>query len=385
MAVSTARPVRIPITRPCTGDEEAAAAAEVVRSGWLTEGKRVQEFEQALAAYTGARHAIVTSNCTTALHLALIAAGVGPGDEVIVPSFTFIASANAILHAGATPVFVDIDEQTYNVTPETIAPAITPKTRAIMPVDQIGLAADLPAIMALARKHGLAVVEDAAPSLGATIDGQKVGTFADFTCFSFHPRKSITTGEGGLITTDDDAAATRLRALRSHGVSTSAFARHASGTTSIEEYRELGWNYRMTDIQAAVGTVQLGKLDWVLSERRRLAERYDRLLGQDPRIMVPYVPSDRPHTYQSYCIWPGGGAPRVAIMAAMAERGIATRRGVMASHLEPFYRERYPELSLPVTESASAETLLLPLYVGMTESEQDEVIESLLAALDGAQ
>src|SRR5436190_16381802 len=173
-AVSTARPVRIPITRPCTGDEEAAAAAEVVRSGWLTEGKRVQEFEQALAAYTGARHAIVTSNCTTALHLALIAAGVGPGDEVIVPSFTFIASANAILHAGATPVFVDIDARTYHVTPEPIAPAITPKTRAITPVDQIGLAADLPAIVKLGRTHGLAVVEDAAPSLGATIDGQQV-------------------------------------------------------------------------------------------------------------------------------------------------------------------------------------------------------------------
>jgi perosamine synthetase len=278
---------------------------------------------------------------------------------------------------------VDIDERTYNLTPETIAPAITPKTRAIMPVDQIGLAADLPAIMALARTHGLAVVEDAAPSLGATIQGQKVGTFADFTCFSFHPRKSITTGEGGLITTDDDAAATRLRALRSHGVSTSAFARHASGTTSIEEYREVGWNYRMTDIQAAVGTVQLGKLDWVLTERRRLAERYDRLLGQDPRITVPYAPPERPHTYQSYCVWPRGGAPRAEIMAALAELGIASRRGVMASHLEPFYRAMYPSLALPVTEAASEETLLLPLYVGMTEAEQDEVIGALLAALDG--
>lgn len=383
MVMSVARPVRIPITRPCTGDEEAAAAADVVRSGWLTEGKQVQAFEQALADYTGAKHAIVVSNCTTALHLSLVAAGVGPGDEVIVPSFTFIASANAILHAGATPVFVDIDPRTYNVTPETIASAITPKTRAIMPVDQIGLAADVPAIVKLARQHGLAVIEDAAPSLGATIDGRQVGTFSDFTCFSFHPRKSITTGEGGLITTDNDAAATRIRALRSHGVSTSAFARHASGTTSIEEYREVGWNYRMTDIQAAVGLVQLRKLDWVLSERRRLAERYDRLLGRDPRIAVPHVPSDRPHTYQSYCVWPRGGASRADVMAYMADRGIATRRGVMASHLEPFYREMYPALSLPVTEAASAETLLLPLYVGMTEAEQDEVIDALLTALDG--
>jgi perosamine synthetase len=381
MTVSTNRPVHIPITKPVVGEEEAAAAADVVRSGWLTQGKRVQEFEEALAAYVGARHAIVVSNCTTALHLALVAAGVGPGDEVICPSFTFIASANAILHAGAVPVFVDIDARTYNTTPELIEAAITPKTRAIMPVDQIGLAADLPAIVDLAHGLGLRVVEDAAPSLGATINGQKVGTFADFTCFSFHPRKSITTGEGGLITTDDDAAAERLRALRSHAVSTSAFARHTSGTTDIEEYREVGWNYRMTDIQAAVGLVQLRKLDEILGERRRLAQRYNRLLAGDERIQVPYAPPDRPHTYQSYCVWPHYGTSRADLMAAMADRGIATRRGVMASHLEPFYREMYPDLSLPVTEAATVDTLLLPLYVGMTESEQDEVIEGLLEAL----
>jgi dTDP-4-amino-4,6-dideoxygalactose transaminase len=226
------------------------------------------------------------------------------------------------------------------------------------------------------------VVEDAAPSLGATVDGRKIGTFADLTCFSFHPRKSITTGEGGLITTEDDAAAERLRTIRSHAASTSAFARHASGTTDIEEYRELGWNYRMTDVQAAIGLVQLGRLDGILAERRRLADRYSRLLGADPRIQVPYVPPGRPHTYQSYCVWLHGGASRATVMAALAERGIATRRGVMASHLEPFYRERYPDLVLPVTERASAETLLLPLYVGMTEAEQDEVIAALLAALD---
>ena len=233
------------------------------------------------------------------------------------------------------------------------------------------------------RAHGLGlkVVEDAAPSLGATVNGRKVGTFADFTCFSFHPRKSITTGEGGLITTEDDAAAERLRGLRSHAASTSAFARHASGTTDIEEYREVGWNYRMTDIQGAVGLVQLRKLDRILAERRRLAERYDRLLAGDERIQTPYAPPDRPHTYQSYCVWLHDGISRADVMATLAERGIATRRGVMASHLEPFYREMYPELSLPVTEAATAETLLLPLYVGMTESEQDEVVDALFEAL----
>ena len=383
MTVSVTHPVQIPIARPYIGEEEAAAAAEVVRSGWLTQGKQVQAFEDALVAYTGARHAIVVSNCTTALHLALVAAGVGPGDEVICPSFTYIATANAVVHAGGTPVFVDIDPQTYNTTPELLEAAITPRTKVLMPVDQIGLAADMPAIMELARRRGLIVVEDAAPTLGATVHDQKIGTFADLTCFSFHPRKSITTGEGGLITTENDDLAERLKTIRSHAASTSAFARHASGTTDIEEYRELGWNYRMTDVQAAIGLVQLSRLDGILAERRRLAERYSRLLGVDARIQVPYVPPERPHTYQSYCVWLHGGAPRADIMAALAARGIATRRGVMASHLEPYYRERYPDLSLPVTEQASAETLLLPLYVGMAEADQDLVIESLLAALDG--
>ncbi|MCC6175838.1 MAG: DegT/DnrJ/EryC1/StrS family aminotransferase [Chloroflexi bacterium] len=381
MAITAAQPVRIPITRPCTGEEEAAAAAEVVRSGWLTEGRCVRAFESALAEYTGARHVVVTSNCTTALHLALVAAGVGPGDEVICPSFSFIATANAIVHAGARPVFVDIDARTYNVDVALVEAAITPRTRAIVPVDQIGLAADLPAVRAIARRHGLAVVEDAAPSLGATVDGARVGTIGDFTCFSFHPRKSITTGEGGAVTTDDDAAATRLRSLRSHGVSTSAFDRHASGTTAIEEYREVGWNYRMTDVQAAIGVVQLRKLDAILTERRRLAERYSRLLGSDDRLTVPYEPAGRPHTYQSYCIWLHTDVPRAVVMAHLAERGIATRRGVMAAHLEPCYRQLSPDLSLPVTERAAAETLLLPLYVGMTEAEQDEVVGELRRVL----
>src|SRR6266536_3319549 len=187
MTVSVTHPVQIPIARPYIGEEEAAAAAEVVRSGWLTQGKQVQAFEDALAAYTGARHAIVVSNCTTALHLALVAAGVGPGDEVICPSFTYIATANAVVHAGATPVFVDVDPQTYNTTPELLDAAITPRTKVLMPVDQIGLAADMPAIMELARRRGLIVVEDAAPTLGATVHDQKIGTFADLTCFSFHP------------------------------------------------------------------------------------------------------------------------------------------------------------------------------------------------------
>lgn len=371
----------IPITRPVIGAEEAAAASEAILSGWLSQGARVQQFEQAIAEYAGARQAIATSNCTTALHLALIAAGVGPGDEVICPSFSFIATANAIVHAGATPVFVDIDERTYTIDPSLVEAAITTRTAAIIPVDQIGLAADIPAVRAIAVAHGLTVVEDAAPSLGATIGEGRVGSLSDFTCFSFHPRKSITTGEGGMITTNDADAADRLRRIRSHGASTSDLARHQSGSTEIEEYRELGYNYRMTDIQAAIGIVQLGRLEGILAERRRLAERYTALLSDDDRLTVPYEPAGRRHTYQSYCIRLRTRKPRAAIMAELAEQGIATRRGVMAIHLEPYYRAWTAGVSLPLTEQMAAETLLLPLYAGMAETEQDKVVSMLRQAL----
>lgn len=371
----------IPITRPWVGDEEAAAAAEAVRSGWLSQGARVQAFEAEIARYVGARHAVATTNCTTALHLALIAAGVGPGDEVICPSFSFIATANAIVHAGATPVFVDIEPASYTIAPQLVEAAITPRTKAIMPVDQIGLAADVPAIQTIAARHGLTVVEDAAPALGATVGEARVGSMAAYTCFSFHPRKSITTGEGGVITTNDDAAAARLRRLRSHGASLSDLARHQSGTTEIETYAELGYNYRMTDVQAAIGLVQLGKLEQVLQARRRLALRYNAAFAGDARLQIPCEPDGRRHTYQSYCMRLRGSRPRAAIMAELAEQGIATRRGVMAIHLEPYYRARLPELRLPETERATEETLLLPLYVGMTDAEQECVIAALLAAL----
>lgn len=374
---------RIPITRPCVGDEEADAAATVVRSGWLSQGRCVQEFETAVAEYVGARHAVATTNCTSALHLALVAAGVGPGDEVICPSFSFIATANAIRHAGATPVFVDIDPRTYNIDPLLIASAVTARTRAIMPVDQIGLAADIPAIREIALSRGLSLVEDAAPALGATIGGQRVGCLSRFTCFSFHPRKSITTGEGGMITTDDEDAAERLRRLRSHAASTSDLWRHESGTTETEQYWELGYNCRMTDIQGAIGVVQMRKLEAILSERRRLAERYSALLSGEERVERPYEPPTYRHTYQSYCVRlrTDVGPSRASIMAELAAQGIATRKGVMATHLEPSYRALAPHLSLPVTEAAAAETLLLPLYAGMSDAEQDTVVAALRRAL----
>ncbi len=372
----------IPITRPSVGQEEADAAAEAVLSGWLSQGPRVQEFERRVADYVGAGHAVATSNCTTALHLALLAAGAGPGDEVICPSFSFIATANAVVHAGATPVFVDIDPATYNIDTTLIEAAITPRTRAIIPVDQIGLAADIPAVIEIARAHNLRVVEDAAPALGATIGEARAGSLSDFTCFSFHPRKSITTGEGGVITTNDEAAAARLRSIRSHGASTSDLARHQSGTVDIEHYDELGFNYRMTDVQAAVGCVQMRRLDGILADRRRLALRYDSLFAGEERLTTPSVPPGHLHTYQSYCVRLEATLDRSRIMRELAALGIATRRGVMAIHLEPFYRRCLPDLSLPQTERAAAETLLLPLFAGMTEDEQDQVATALLRALD---
>lgn len=375
----------IPITRPLLGEEEVAAAAEVIRSGWLTQGKRVEEFEQAVARYVGAEHAVAVSNCTSALHLALVAAGVGPGDEVICPSFSFIATANAIVHAGAVPVLVDIDPRTYNIDAACIERAITQRTSAIIPVDQIGLAADLLCIRELAHFHNLAIVEDAAPALGASAGAERVGSRSELTCFSFHPRKSITTGEGGMITTDDGEVAAQLRRLRSHGASISDLARHGSGGVEVETYSELGFNYRMTDIQAAIGCVQMARLDGILADRAAAADRYSEMLAGDERVRVPFSPPDFRHTYQSYCVGLPSKEIRGLVMSELARQGIATRRGVMAIHLEPLYREWFPAYSLPVTERAAGETVLLPLYAGMSVSEQETVVDALARALDRAE
>lgn len=371
----------IPIARLSIGEEEAAAAAEVVRSGWITSGKRGQQFEAMVAEYVGARHGIAVSSCTVALHLALLAAGVKPGDEVICPSFSFIATANAILYAGATPVFVDIDPKTYNIDPRLIEAAITRRTTAILPVSQIGLPADILAIMSIARRHGLKIVEDAAPSFGAMIGEARLGSLSDFTCFSFDARKILTTGEGGVITTDDDGAAERLRSIRAHAASVPAIVRHTSTSVVLEQYPELGYNYKLTDIQAAIGIVQMSKVEAMVAERRRLAARYKMLLADEERIEIPYEPPAWRHVYQSYCIRLRTNKSRTAIMTELAACDIATRR-ITAIHLEPFYREQFSNLSLPETEQAANDTLLLPLFVGLTDSEQDEVVRALRRSLN---
>src|SRR3981081_557084 len=238
----------VPITKPSLGEEEANAPYDSIKSGWVTQGPKVAEFEKAVAAYVGATHGIATTSCTTGLHLALATAGIGPGDEVIVPSFTFIASANAILYTGATVVFCEVDPRTYNADPADIEKRITKRTKVIMPVDQIGLAADIGAINEIAKRHGVDVIEDAAPTIGGTYKGRRVGSNAHQTVFSFHPRKVITTGEGGMITTDDEALADKARKLRAHAMSVSNLDRHKADRPILEEYHELGFNYPINHI-----------------------------------------------------------------------------------------------------------------------------------------
>ena len=379
MAVEVKKKLNIPITKPALTEEEARAPFESIKSGWVTQGPKVAEFEKAVATYVGAQQGIATTSCTTGLHLALAAIGVGPGDEVIVPSFTFIASPNAILYTGATVVFCEIDPRTYNADPSDIEKRITRRTKAIMPVDQIGLACDIGAINELAKRHGVDLIEDAAPTIGGTYKGRRVGSNAHQTVFSFHPRKVITTGEGGMILTDDDALADRARKLRAHGMSVSDLDRHKADRPIIEEYHDLGFNYRMTDIQAAIGLVQLRRLDELLRIRVAKANRYNAELAKIKGLEVPYTPPYATHTYQSYCVrlTKDCKVDREDLMSRLLKRGIATRRGVMASHLEKVYRDRVGNVSLPVTEEAARTTMLIPLFASMTDDEQAYVIDAL--------
>jgi perosamine synthetase len=377
--------VSIPFTKPLLSVEESQAAAEVIHSGWVSQGPKVAEFEKMVADYVGARYAIATPNCTSALYIALMCLGIGGGDEVIVPSFTFVASANSILHTGATPILVDIDPRTYNLDVTKIEPLITPRTKAIMPVHQIGLPADMDPILNLAQKHNLHLVEDAACALGATYKGRKVGCLSELSCFSFHPRKVITTGEGGMITTDSEALAERARLFRSHGASVSDLARHKAGGTIYEQYVTLGYNYRMTDIQAALGIEQMKKLDFILKRRAELAKRYNDALAKMGGIGVPYLPEYATHTYQSYLIRLNGKGhiSRDELLQKMVDQGISCRRGIPPIHLEPYWRARFGQSRLPVTEQAAEATLFLPIYPGMTGEEQEYVIDTLKRLLKG--
>ncbi|MFD5828140.1 DegT/DnrJ/EryC1/StrS family aminotransferase [Lentzea sp. NPDC060358] len=365
----------IPVMRPLLGEEEALAAAEAVRSGWVAQGPRVREFEEAFAASVGANHGVAVSSCTTGLHLAVHVLGIGPGDEVVVPSLSFIATANSVRYTGATPVFADIEAATGNLTASTVEPVLTERTRAVMVVHQAGVPADVDAIKALCEPRGIAVIEDAACASGSTYKGKPVGANALLAAWSFHPRKLLTTGEGGMVTTDDPDWVVRLKRLREHGMSVSAADRHHGGSAVIEQYLETAFNYRMTDIQAAVGLVQLSKLDMIIARRRELAARYHELL--DGVVETVADPEYGTTNYQSFWVWlPEGGPDRQAVLSGLAERGVSARRGIMASHLEPAYYG-HDSAPLPVTEEFTARTLILPLFHEMTESEQDQVVTAL--------
>jgi dTDP-4-amino-4,6-dideoxygalactose transaminase len=382
----------IPVAKPWIGEAEAEAARRCLASGWITQGPEVAAFESEFAAFVGAPHACAVSNGTTALHLALLAAGVRPADEVVTVSHSFIATANCIRYAGATPVFVDVEPATLNMDVSQVERALSPRTRAILPVHQLGLPCDLGPLVALAHRHGLPVVEDAACAIGSEIAWhgrwERIGRpHGDVACFSFHPRKLLTTGDGGMIVTarrDWDEA---CRRWRHNGMSVADTVRHRAREVIFESYPVLGFNYRMTDLQAAVGREQLRRLPALLERRRRLAARYRERLADVPGLRVPAEPQWARTNWQSFAVRLPAGCEQRAVMQAMLDAGVATRRGVMCAHREAAYAAepwRIGPLGLAASEAAQDRTLILPLFHEMTEDDQDAVVDALRAACAAA-
>lgn len=373
----------IPIAKMDFGAEESARIAEVLSSGWVAQGPMVERFERALAEQVGCRHAIAVTSCTAGLHLLVMAMGVKPGDEVLVPAFTWIATANAVELAGGKPVFVDVDPVTFNLDPRSLGERVTSRTVGIIPVHLFGLCADMDAVRAIASKQGLWVVEDAACALGSTWRGAKAGTLGMAGCFSFHPRKSITTGEGGIITTDSDHIAGLCRSLRNHG------AEAGSPGSLMLEYPRPGFNYRMTDLQAALGVAQMSRLPEFLDGRASVAAMYDRLLAEAP-CTIPMAPSGCRHTYQSYVcrikkpdrakmLSRDRGLHRDGIISALAKDGISTRQGTHSPPFLEYYRTRYHIRfeDYPGASEVDGCSLALPIYPGMAEADMRHVAERL--------
>ena len=384
----------IPVARPTLGEEEAAAARRAILSGWVVQGPEVAAFEQEFAALVGAPLAVACSSGTAALHLALMALDLKPGDEVITVSSSFIATANAVRYVGATPVFVDVELETGNIDPDLVEPAITPRTRAILTVHQLGMPCDLGRLLAIADKHHLPVIEDAACAIGSEIrlaggDWEPIGRpRGQLATFSFHPRKVLTTGDGGMVTGRDPEVMARLGRLRTHAMSLSTAERHGSDKVMFEQYPEVGYNYRLSDIQGAVGREQLKRLPGLIAARRRLAARYQAALAGNPHLLLPREPDFARSNWQSFWIILADDAPlsQVELMQALLARSIHTRRGTMCAHREPAYRDLPRRRPLPVSERLQDRSIILPLYPEMTETEQDRVLaalEELLALSPG--
>lgn len=381
----------IPIARTHLLDAEIESVLEPLRSGWLVQGPKVREFEERWSTFTGAKNSIAVTSCTSALHLSLAALGFGPGDEAIVPAFTWISTANVVEHLGGKVVFCDIDLRTFNIDPAQIESKITKKTRAILPVHLFGLAADMDAVLAIARKHNLWVVEDAACGFGAKYQGKHVGTLGNTGCFSFHPRKAITTGEGGMVTTQDGAMAEKMRRMRDHGAGLSDLQRHQGAKPYLlSDHPEAGYNYRMTDLQAALGSAQMARAEDIVKERQRLAARYDDAFNGMNWLQTPAKMAGYEHGYQSYpCLFqPEAINPekissinriRNEWMDSLFQTGISTRPATHAVHMLAFYRQKYDlkPRDFPNAWAANDCSISLPLFHGMTKQEQDKVIETV--------
>lgn len=384
-------PMNVPIARTALLEEEIRSVLEPLRSGWLVQGPKVQEFERKWCEFTGARHSVAVSSCTAGLELALAALDLRRGDEVIVPAFTWVATANVVEHFGAKVVFCDIDERTFNLDVANAESRVTSRTRAIVPVHLFGLAADMDRVRSLADRHGLSIVEDAACGFGTRIGGRHVGTLGDAGCFSFHPRKAITTGEGGMVTTNSNELAARLRRLRDHGADMSDLERHAGPRPyRLADHPEAGYNFRMTDIQGALGSAQMERAEAILAERRHLAGVYDTAFKDLGWLRTPSLQPAYEHAYQSYpCMFepepltiesvPRIGEQRNAFMDRLQTSGVSTRPATHAVHMLSFYRTKYRLAAedFPKAWAANDCSLSLPLFNGMTEAEQVHVIEQV--------